>query len=105
MTFGAVVVQLELGPLRATERMGVRVGVGRVLACCFRAGETVAALDPSRLVVVMPAYGIDRAIHLATADLAELAASTGPGHASTGCRSASMPTARSGPWRESPMGS
>ncbi len=77
VTFGAVVVQLELGALRATERMGVRAAAGRVLASRFRAGETVAALDPSRLVVVMPAYGIDRAIHLATADLAELAALDG----------------------------
>ena len=62
MTFGAVVVQLELGALRATERMEVRAAAGRVLTARFRAGETVAALSPTRMVVVMPAYGIDRAI-------------------------------------------
>ena len=98
MTFGAVVVQLELGALRATERMGVRAAAGRVLASRFRAGETVAALSPSRMVVVMPAYGIDRAIRDVTADLAELAALDGvERHASAGCRSATTPTPRSGP--------
>lgn len=70
MTFGALVVQLELGALRATERMEVRAAAGRVLTSRFRAGETVAALSPSRMAVVMPAYGLDRAVQAVMADLA-----------------------------------
>jgi hypothetical protein len=77
VTFGALVVQLELGALRATERMEVRAAAGRVLTARFRAGETVAALSPARMAVVMPAYGLDRAIHSVTADLAEHAALDG----------------------------
>ena len=72
MTYGAVVVQLELGTLRATERMGVRAAAGRVLTTRFRSGETVAALSASRLAVVIPAYGLDRATHATAADLAGL---------------------------------
>lgn len=79
VTFGAVVVQFELGGVAAPERIGVRVAAGRILAARFRAGETVAALSSSRLVAVMPAYGIDRAISAVTADLAELAALDGVG--------------------------
>lgn len=69
MTFGALVLQLELGALRATERMEARAAAGRVLASRFRAGETVAALSPSRMAVVMPAYGLDRAVQAVAADL------------------------------------
>jgi len=79
VTFGAVVVQLELGALRATERMQVRATAGRVLTARFRAGETVAALSASRLAVVMPAYGIERAIDDVSADFADLAAVDGVG--------------------------
>jgi hypothetical protein len=77
VTFGALVVQLELGALRATERMEVRTAAGRVLTARFHAGETVAALSPSRMVVVMPAYGLDRDVAAVTADLAALAALDG----------------------------
>ena len=62
VTFGAVVVQLALGTLAGPERMEIRVAAGRILVSRFRAGETVAALGPSRMAVVMPAYGIDRAV-------------------------------------------
>lgn len=79
VTFGAVIVQLALGALRGTERMEVRTAAGRVLASHFRAGETVAALSPSRMVVVMPAYGLDRAIHTVTTALADIAAVDGVG--------------------------
>lgn len=78
-TFGAVVVRLELGALAAPERIGVRIAAGRILAERFRAGETVAALGSDRLVVVMPAYGVDRAIGAVSADLAPLAARHGVG--------------------------
>jgi hypothetical protein len=77
VTFGAVVVHMGLGALRATERMGVRVAAGRILTARFHAGETVAALSPVRMAVVMPAYGLDRAIHAVTDDLAALAARDG----------------------------
>jgi hypothetical protein len=77
VTFGALVVQLELAALRATERMEVRAVAGRLLASRFRAGETVAALSPSRMAVVMPAYGLDRAVQAVTADLAGHAALDG----------------------------
>jgi hypothetical protein len=79
VTFGAMVVQLELGAVTATERIGVRVAAGRILASRFRAGETVAALGTSRMAVVMPAYGIDRAIDDVTSDFAGLAALGGIG--------------------------
>ncbi|HET6952245.1 MAG TPA: hypothetical protein VFI47_17830 [Acidimicrobiales bacterium] len=77
VTFGAVAVQLALGAATAPERIGVRVAAGRILARRFRAGETVAAPSTSRLVVVMPAYGVDRGIDQVTADLAGLAAPAG----------------------------
>lgn len=77
VTFGAVVVHLELGALRATDRMRVRVAAGRLLTERFRAGETVAALSPSRMAVVMPAYGIERAIDGVTADFAGVGAVDG----------------------------
>jgi hypothetical protein len=79
MAFGAVVVQLQLTAATATERMGVRVAAGRILASRFRAGETVAAPNPSRMAAVMPTYGIDRAVHDVTSDLAELAVLDGVG--------------------------
>jgi hypothetical protein len=79
VTFGAVVVQLELGAVTATERIRVRVAAGRILASCFRAGETVAALGTSRMAAVMPAYGIDRAIKTVTSDFAGLTALDGVG--------------------------
>jgi hypothetical protein len=78
-TFGAVVVDFELSAVAAPERIGVRVAAGRILASRFRAGETVAALSPSRMVAVMPAYGIDRAVCAVSADLAELTALDGVG--------------------------
>jgi hypothetical protein len=73
------VVQLALGALPSTERMRVRVAAAGVLAARFRAGETVAALGPSRLAVVMPAYGIEPAVEEVTSDLAALAAADGAG--------------------------
>jgi hypothetical protein len=78
-TFGAVVVQLQLGAVTPPERIGVRVAAGRTLAARFRAGETVAALGSSRLVAVMPAYGVDRAVGDVTTDLAGLAVPDGAG--------------------------
>ena len=77
MTFASLVVQLELSAVAAPERIGVRVAAGRILGDRFRAGETVAALGSSRtasrLVAVMPAYGVDRAMVEVLADLGELA--------------------------------
>jgi hypothetical protein len=73
VTFGAVVVQLELGAVTPPERIGARVAAGRILAERFRAGETVAALGSCRLVAVMPAYGVDRAVGDVATDLAGLA--------------------------------
>ncbi len=76
VTFGSVVVRLELSAVAASERMGVRVAAGRILASRFRAGETVAALsssrNTSRMAAVMPAYGIDRAMAEVRAALADL---------------------------------
>ena len=74
VTFGAVVVQLAFGLLVATERITVRVAVCRRLADRFRSGETVGVVGPSRLVVLMPAYGIEHAIEHVRSDLADLAA-------------------------------
>jgi hypothetical protein len=68
--FAALVVDLELSAVAAPERVKARAGAGRILAARFRAGETVAALSSSRLVAVMPAYGIDRAIGDVTGDFA-----------------------------------
>jgi hypothetical protein len=79
VTFGAVVVQLELSAVALPERIGVRVAAGRILAERFRAGETVAALGSSRLVAVMPAYGVDRAVGDVTTDVAGLAVPDGAG--------------------------
>jgi hypothetical protein len=78
-TFGAVVVQLELSAVAAPERIGVRVAAGRILAHRFHTGETVAVLGSDRIVAVMPAYGIDRALGAVQADLAGLAALDGVG--------------------------
>ena len=74
VTFGAVVVQLVLGAVPATERIGLRVAAGRILAARFRAGETVAALSSTRMAAVMPAYGIERAIGEVRRDFAALVA-------------------------------
>lgn len=71
-TFGAVVVQLELGAVAAPERIGVRIAAGRILAQRFRTGETVAVLGSDRIVAVMPGYGIDRAMRVVRADFAAL---------------------------------
>jgi hypothetical protein len=79
LTFGAVVVDLELSAVAAPERIGVRVAAARILVSRFRAGETVAALGSSRLVAVMPAYGIGRAIDEVTADFAGRTPSGGVG--------------------------
>jgi hypothetical protein len=79
ITFGAVVVDLELSALTELQRIGVRVAAGRILASRFRGGETVAALGSNRLVAVMPAYGIGRAISDVTADFAGLSSPDGVG--------------------------
>lgn len=71
-TFGAVVVDIELSAVTGPQRIDVRVAAGRILASRFRAGETVAALGPTRMVAVMPAYGIARAAGDVAADLAGL---------------------------------
>ena len=75
MTFGSLVVRLELGDVPIPDRMSARVAAGRALRLVFRAGETVAALSASRLVAVMPAYALDRAqgdLQLALAQRPEL---------------------------------
>ena len=77
--FGALVVDLELSAVAAPERVGIRVETGGILASRFRAGETVAVLSSTRLVAVMPAYGIDRAIGEVTDDLAGLPSPGGVG--------------------------
>ena len=81
MTFGSVLVKLGLDAVTASERMAVRVAAGRTLAGRFRAGETVAALSSSRtttrMVAVMPAYGVDRAMVDVRNDLADLAQGEG----------------------------
>ena len=79
ITFGAVVVDLELSAVTELQRIGVRVAAGRILASRFRGGETVAALGSNRLVAVMPAYGIGRAIGDVTADFAGLSSPDGVG--------------------------
>lgn len=76
MTFGSLVVRLEIGAVDAPDRMNARVTLARVLALVFDAGETVAVLGPTRYVAVMPAYALDRAkgdIELALAQRPELA--------------------------------
>ena len=83
--FGAVVVRLDVDGLAASDRIGVRAGVGRRLATRFRAGETVAAPARTRMVAVMPAYGLDRAARAVAVDLAELAVLDGVGVA-VGCQ-------------------
>jgi hypothetical protein len=75
ITFGSLVIRLDLGTVPAAERMPARVAVGRALGLVFRAGETVAALDVSRLVAVMPAYALGRAegdVQIALAQRPEL---------------------------------
>jgi hypothetical protein len=62
VTFGAVVVQLAFDDVSAPDRVGARIAVARDLAARFRAGETVAAVAPGRMVAVMPAYGVGRAV-------------------------------------------
>lgn len=81
--FGAVIVELDLAPAVATERIAFRVAAGRLLAARFRAGETAAAVAPGRLVAVMPAYGVDRARDDVRVDFARLAARGGLGVAVT----------------------
>jgi hypothetical protein len=61
MTFGSLVVGLDLAAIPAPVRIGVRGALGQLLTQVFRAGETVAALSASRLVAVMPAYALARA--------------------------------------------
>lgn len=78
-TFGAVVVDLDLTGVPAPDAVGARVAVARLFAARFRAGETVAATGPTRMVAVMPAYGLDRAVHDVTADLAECSPLDGVG--------------------------
>lgn len=77
--FGAVLVRLDVDGLAASDRIGVRAGVGRRLATRFRAGETVAAPGCTRMVAVMPAYGLDDAARAVAVDLAELAELDGVG--------------------------
>lgn len=61
MTFGSLIVQLDLGATAVPERMSVRVAVGGALGRLFTTGETVATLSASRVVVVMPSYALGRA--------------------------------------------
>lgn len=61
MTFGSLIVQLDLGATAVPERIAVRVAVGGALSRMFTTGETVATLSASRVVVVMPAYALGRA--------------------------------------------
>ena len=70
MTFGALVVELDHRSATSIERVGTRVAFARLLAARFRGGETVATVGADRLVAIMPAYGIDRAVQDVTADLA-----------------------------------
>lgn len=77
MTFGALVVQLRLAPLSATERIAARVQVGRMLSARFRGGETLAAPGPARQVAVMPLYGLARAMGDVRSALAALAVRDG----------------------------
>ena len=72
VTFAALVVQLSLRSPAAVDRMGLRVAVGRLLAQRFDRGETVATVGDARLVVVMPAYGVDRALRDVAVDLRAL---------------------------------
>jgi hypothetical protein len=75
VTFGSLVVRLDLDAIPAADRMCARVAVGRALGLVFRAGETVAALSPTRLAAVMPAYALGRAesdVMLALAQRPEL---------------------------------
>ena len=69
VTFAALVVHFTPGSGAALDRMRRRVAVGRVLAQHFGRGETVAAVGDSRFVVVMPAYGVDRAVADVAAEL------------------------------------
>jgi hypothetical protein len=71
VSFAGIVVRLDMRGATPTVRMGVRVTAGRLLARRFRGGETVAAVGPSRLVVVLPSYGVERAMHDVSTDLAE----------------------------------
>ncbi len=73
VTFAALVVELAAHPDAAVDRMGLRVAVGRLLARRFGRGETVAVVGRSRFVVVMPAYGVDRAVTDVGAELLALA--------------------------------
>lgn len=76
MTFGSLIVQLDLGGVPISDRMSARMAAGRALRHVFRAGETVASLSSTRLVAVMPAYALDRAqgdLQLALAPRPELA--------------------------------
>ena len=50
MTFGALVVQLELGAVRATERMSVRFGAGRTLTVCSAPARPWRRLGATRMV-------------------------------------------------------
>jgi hypothetical protein len=61
VAFAALVVQFAPQSGAAVDRMVVRVAVGRLLSRRFGRGETVATVGASRMVVVMPAYGVDRA--------------------------------------------
>jgi hypothetical protein len=62
VTFAALVVELAPHSGAAVDRMGLRVAVGRLLARRFGRGETVATVGDTRFVVVMPAYGVERAV-------------------------------------------
>jgi hypothetical protein len=76
MTFGSLVIWLDLPAIPAPERMGVRMALGRLLSQIFQAGETVATLSLSRFVAVMPAYALSRAegdVRLALEERPELA--------------------------------
>ncbi|MGH9211805.1 MAG: hypothetical protein ACRD2C_14135 [Acidimicrobiales bacterium] len=61
VAFASLVVRLDLHGVPVPDQMSARIATGRALRLVFRAGETVAALSPTRLVAVMPAYALDRA--------------------------------------------
>jgi hypothetical protein len=61
VAFASLVVRLDLHGVPVPDQMSARMAAGRALRLVFRAGETVAALGPTRLVAVMPAYALARA--------------------------------------------
>lgn len=71
-SFGALVVGLDTDLLATPDRIGVRVAAARLLTARFRAGETVAAVGATRMVAIMPADAVDRAVDSVRSDLTGL---------------------------------